>query len=1148
MYTKETYDREMLTEAGRMKFDGYNPSASRQSFIEFFQDPEVAKAHGYAIDPGNPNVVALDARKVNQRLEAQGDSRRFETDAVKVFTNYADVYSNKVATRKFLQTLTDSGIGISDSAIVNRAITKAEGAILQSVTSKLYPEMAKQAKAAEDKAFEELGKLIDVKTFNQLKTELDKIRVDAELNYKESKVKEMSLIDSLDNIQQKIAELEPNARSISANLEKYGQETISARNIVADKDKLYRSLRATIRRSEDKLQDVNATATTLIDELRTMPGIQNLTQTQGEEIANLIKGLTDDKARTLEKIRRTTIDSSYAQSELKMARKESDLLTQYNVQALKGQFDEYVSLLAKREELTLARESARSARRDAYDNYYNLKSKLALEGKDTIDEIVNNYRFTKLEADKAGILYRETKAKLIASKASQAEIDNFIAIEGAKVEAAHKAAVSAKDVLYRSMSIAEKKFGGIVAKYSKAVLNATENMNSEEFQAFRVLRNENKMQEYIFTIANNARDSREVYQAMSDLNKAYSYMRKLVPQDAYEKLSTSEKKFMDEYNNRILDRSTATRKSASEFGKALAEKGLKVSAATPATSDLYVTTGVKKWLDDLYHTNDNPNSWQRYITDVLDPLLQLWKQTVTVGRGPGFVATNVAGGMFMNHQGGVKAKHMKTSFDAILKMRQISKDVTKEFPDNPASVNNMIVTDRLNSELSKIKIGNTDLGTAFAEFYNRGAFDDTETQFGLRQLKVTGQATKPKDLATKQTFKKEFLETDIGKVETVYRKGLDFAATNRLQSMLNDMNQSAELYMRFGAFISGVERYKDFSSAMDLVHLLHFDYQDLTHAENWVRRVAPFYTWTRNNVPAQLRSMVMQPGKIQRAMYLNQEFKDKFGADGEDSWINQVLPEYMQNSNGFYSMFGMGDGTLGFINKMPYEDVNKLFQVNEKGQVGVRTDALASMLGPIGTPLQMAGGVNYQTGQPLGQDVKVSGLYNLLKFVPGSGVRNTPEGTVMSGTANLGLNNLLPMLGISQKVISSLNTATGGVTPQYIQDLLLTKSQQEGGLANLLNTTGIVNIIGLSATTGTTQSIAGNVYGKTTQQQKVMSSAAKDLGIDIAWVKDKVKMGIPPEQIALMIQSGQATKKKPSVVSPTESNNLMKALAILNSP
>jgi len=1149
MYTKETFDKILATEKGRMLYDSYNPLASRESFIRYFNDPKVAAAHGYAIDPENPNIVALDARRVNEVLgkEEGVNQRLFETDPLKVFTTYSEIFANKIGTRRFLNDLVYSGVGIMDSPLIDRAITKAESAMLQDVTAKLYPGVKEILQTKRDEALKELQDLINPKAFKQVKDEINNARVKAKDEYDTLKALEINAIAKVDELAAQISIISPRIPKLKKTLDEYGNEFTRVETDLNNSDSLFRSLRERLRRADAKLVGNEEKKKMIQEEL------SKLTATADN--AELIKKYTmlsadleTDTAQTLQKIADSTSSSEMAQEALASARQDKELLTTGTAEQLKKDYNEYLRLLEEHSMAVNERERLRGMRGEAWNRFDATKNQIALEGKNTIDAMVENYRLKQYQSNQADILLSDTVKDMARKGISDVEINAYKKEQAPILKQLKDEAAAMRRVVRDTLGYTTGRFGEVVSDYAKNVLTATDKLNAAEFQAFKILRNGDLLEQHIYTIANSNRNSAEVFQAMHDINNTYLSMRNLIPEDAYNALAESERKFMDEYTHRTLKQSTRVKETASPLANALVEKGYAVSAATPSTANFFVNSGVKKWLDELYNTNKNPNSWQRYVSDVIDPLLQLWKQTVTVGRGPGFVATNLSGGLFMNYQGGVTLDEMKMSGKAISLMRKTMADVKKEFPSNPISTNMEIVTQRLNDEFGKIKYAGSDLGTLFQEFYQRGAFNDTETHFGIQQIKKAGGST-PESVYTKVShYRKDFDEQDIGRVETKYRQFIDFATTNRVQSFLNDMNQTSELYMRFGAFLSGYKEYGDYTTAMNKVYLLHFDYNDLTSAEHSLRRLAPFYTWTRNNVPAQFRNLMMQPGKIQRAMYFNTEFRDKFGEDGPDSWVNQVLPEWMQNANGFYSNFGFGDTTLGFTSKMPYEDLNKMFQISDKGAPMLRKDAITSSLGPFGTPMQLASGVDYTTGQPLNQDVTVPTSYLPLALVPFSGVRVKNGEVVMSGGANLTLNQAAPLLGVAQKTASALNFLTGDKAPQYVKDFLMTKQQQNSGISSLLNTTGISNILGYTAVTGTQKSFGGTLYGKVAKQDAAMSSAIKSLGIDTKWLNEQISKGMSDSEIQILIRSGQAQKAKDKKLSPEASKKALKAIAFLNSP
>jgi hypothetical protein len=95
----------------------------------------------------------------------------------------------------------------------------------------------------------------------------------------------------------------------------------------------------------------------------------------------------------------------------------------------------------------------------------------------------------------------------------------------------------------------------------------------------------------------------------------------------------------------------------------------------------------------------------------------------------------------------------------------------------------------------------------------------------------------------------------------------------------------------------------------------------------------PFYTWTRYNVPLQIRAMIHEPGKIAQAIRIHESLGNAFGEDDtlepnyirdrfgftipEDSPIFDMLPEWAKPK---------GDVTLGLTWGEPIGDVNALFR------------------------------------------------------------------------------------------------------------------------------------------------------------------------------------------------------------------------------
>lgn len=72
-----------------------------------------------------------------------------------------------------------------------------------------------------------------------------------------------------------------------------------------------------------------------------------------------------------------------------------------------------------------------------------------------------------------------------------------------------------------------------------------------------------------------------------------------------------------------------------------------------------------------------------------------------------------------------------------------------------------------------------------------------------------------------------------------------------------------------------------------------FDYSDLTFVEQSVlKRVLPFYTWARKNIPLQLEQFVKNPGKFSGAAVAQKDVEEKISRPNE-----KYLSEYVKNNS-----------------------------------------------------------------------------------------------------------------------------------------------------------------------------------------------------------------------------------------------------------
>lgn len=262
-----------------------------------------------------------------------------------------------------------------------------------------------------------------------------------------------------------------------------------------------------------------------------------------------------------------------------------------------------------------------------------------------------------------------------------------------------------------------------------------------------------------------------------------------------------------------------------------------------------------------------------------------------------------------------------------------------------------------------------------------------------RQLKAgsyTVNLTDLRSLADKHgVIKGGFFENEIGQdVMSLVRDGLPPQSEGNIakayQAVSGGFNKAQGYGRKLGSFIEGLNRSALFTDQMvkriasatgeltpelmdDMarqsaqhVNKYLFDYaHGLSRFENdIVRRVAPFYAWTKFNIPLQVAELVNQPGKF----LAYHKFKDNLASvnpmsDDTPPWLREALP----------TGIGTADGGQVFVNpRLPLQDISRLdLGMGDKNP----GRELLGMLNPlIKTPVEyLAGerGFNFYKGRPI---------------------------------------------------------------------------------------------------------------------------------------------------------------------------------------
>jgi len=143
-----------------------------------------------------------------------------------------------------------------------------------------------------------------------------------------------------------------------------------------------------------------------------------------------------------------------------------------------------------------------------------------------------------------------------------------------------------------------------------------------------------------------------------------------------------------------------------------------------------------------------------------------------------------------------------------------------------------------------------------------------------------------------------------------------------------------------------------------------FDYKDLTRLEKDVfKRLMPFYTFTRKNIPLQIETLIKDPSRQTKLIKLKNNVEVYAG----DDQTSGLLPEYMQNASPVF--IGKKDGKLRYIKLegfLPTADLNRLSQPAQE---------LLALVSPIiKAPTEQTLNYNFFFGQPLTRQKGIKGF------------------------------------------------------------------------------------------------------------------------------------------------------------------------------
>lgn len=130
------------------------------------------------------------------------------------------------------------------------------------------------------------------------------------------------------------------------------------------------------------------------------------------------------------------------------------------------------------------------------------------------------------------------------------------------------------------------------------------------------------------------------------------------------------------------------------------------------------------------------------------------------------------------------------------------------------------------------------------------------------------------------------------------------------------LGTAVENNARIALFIDSLSKGDDVATATMKVKKFLFDYGDLTEFERTVmKRILPFYTWLRKNIPLQMEQLIKQPAKYAGVWHAKEGIESMSAAKEE-----QYLPEWMREDELYVRL----PNKLYWSPDLPFQDLAKL--------------------------------------------------------------------------------------------------------------------------------------------------------------------------------------------------------------------------------
>ena len=278
----------------------------------------------------------------------------------------------------------------------------------------------------------------------------------------------------------------------------------------------------------------------------------------------------------------------------------------------------------------------------------------------------------------------------------------------------------------------------------------------------------------------------------------------------------------------------------------------------------------------------------------------------------------------------------------------------------------------------------------------------------------------------------EFTPSTGGRgVITVAGKQIDlmkfnpFSSRNLALKGGHKMNIKVETFLRGSIGFDTMKKGGSLGQAMDDIWKYHFDYDDLSRFErSVVKKIVPFYTWTRKSLPLVAEQFMMKPYKFNR-------YRMAIDAISEDDWSDfGLVPDWMVRQGAVPLGHKFAGEHMWMIPDLPMRGFYELINTPTRAdmspieRIGALGEAMSSMVSPlIKAPIELLTNRNIWKGYNFNGSLEP--VPEAFSWVPGlmpamsaiGAAQKTPKGNwVMKDNWLHSMTQLVPTLSQARRL------------------------------------------------------------------------------------------------------------------------------------